>query len=68
MHVILAILAMDLTAQVYTIDYTSYPEYDTVHLHFNERRQRQIPAVISSILVKEIKIIYSFLCVHLRCR
>ena len=34
-------------------------EYDAVHLHINERRKRQLPADISSILVKEIKNIYA---------
>ena len=55
MHVILAILAMDLTAQICTIDSSFYPGIRYSTFTFNERRKRQPPADISSIFVQEIK-------------
>ena len=33
-------------------------EFNTVHLHINDRKLKRLPADISSILVKEIKNLY----------
>ena len=46
---------MDLTAQVCTIDSSFYPGIRYSTFTFNERRKRQPPGDISSLLVQEIK-------------